>query len=60
MLERQDKIETELAKTQKEKKAKSKAATKRTEENLPVHSFATFLQDLATITKNKIQSYLPG
>ena len=49
-----------VAKAQKSKKAKSKAAKKRTQEKLPVHSFATLLQDLATITKNKIKSYLPG
>ena len=49
-----------VAKAQRSKKAKSFAASKRTESKLPVHSFATLLQDLATITKNKIQSHLPG
>ena len=49
-----------VAKAQRSKKALAKAATKRTEEKLPVHSFATLLQDLATIVKNKIQSNLPG
>ena len=58
--EAREEVVSVVAKAQKSKKAKSKAATKRTEENLPVHSFATLLQDLATITKNKIQSHLPG
>ena len=53
-------VRSVVAFTQRSKKAKYKAATKRTEENLPVHSFATLLKDLATITKNKIQSHLPG
>ncbi len=60
MAEAREEVVSVVAKAQKSKKAKSKAATKRTEENLPVHSFATLLQDLATITKNKIQSHLPG
>ena len=60
MAEASSKVFSVVAKAQKSKKAKSKAATKRNEENLPVHSFATLLQDLATITKNKIQSHLPG
>ena len=49
-----------VAKAQRSKKGKSKATSKRTESKLPVHSFATLLEDLATITKNKIQSRLPG
>jgi hypothetical protein len=40
--------------------AKQKAANKRNQENLPVHSFSTFLADLATITHNKIQINLQG
>ena len=36
-------------------KAQRKAARKRTDEGLPVHSFQTLLQDLATITKNRMQ-----
>ncbi len=60
MAEAREEVVSVVAKAQKSKKAKSKAATKRTEENLPVHSFATLLQDLASITKNKIQSHLPG
>ncbi len=53
-------VSSVVAPAQRSKKALTKAATKRTEENLPVHSFATLLQDLATIVKNKIQSHLPG
>lgn len=49
-----------VAKAQKSKKAKSKANKKRTDEKLPVHSLATLLQDLATITSNKIKSHLAG
>ena len=33
---------------------------KRNQENLPVHSFSTLLNDLATIAQNKIQINLPG
>ena len=35
--------------------ARTKAKTKRTAENLPVHSFRSLLTDLATITRNTIQ-----
>jgi transposase len=38
------------------KKARDKAAKKRTESKLPVHSFRTLMADLATITKNKFQA----
>lgn len=38
------------------KKARSKAASKKTEEKYSVHSFRTLMADLATIVKNKIQS----
>jgi hypothetical protein len=41
-------------------KAALKAATRRTEEGLPVHSFQTLLADLATITKNRIQPKIAG
>lgn len=41
-------------------KAARKAYTKRTEEDLPVHSFQTLLADLATITKNRIQPKRQG
>lgn len=45
---------------QRSSKAQVKAATKRTEDNLPVHSFQTLLQDLATIVKDCIQPAVPG
>ena len=60
MAEEAEEVVSVVAKAEKSKKAKSKASTKRTESKLPVHSFATLLQDLATITKNKIKSNLPG
>lgn len=41
-------------------KALAKARTKRTSDNLPVHSFQTLLADLGTIVKNQIQSILKG
>ena len=59
MAEEAEEVVSVVAKAKKSKKAKSKASTKRTESKLPVHSFATLLQDLATITKNKIKSHLP-
>ena len=34
--------------------ARRKASTQRTSANLPVHSFQTLLQDLATIAKNRV------
>jgi hypothetical protein len=37
-------------------RASRKAQTKRTEEDLPVHSFQTLLRDLATLTKNRMRS----
>ncbi len=40
--------------------ADAKAATKRTADGLPVHSFQTLLQDLATITKNRITPKIDG
>jgi transposase len=40
--------------------ALAKAQTKRTKDDLPVHSFQTLLADLGTIVKNKIQSILKG
>lgn len=41
---------------EKSHKAKAKALKKRTDDNLPVHSFQTLLDDLATIVKNTIKS----
>lgn len=37
-----------------------KARTKRTDDDLPVHSFHTLLADLATIVKDRVQPRLPG
>ena len=42
------------------KKALSKAHTKKTSQNLPVHSFSTMIADLGTITLNTIRSKLEG
>lgn len=36
-------------------KAKSKDASKRTEDGMPVHSFQTLLKDLATLTRNEVR-----
>ena len=36
--------------------AQAKDQTKRTEEGLPVHSFRTLLADLATLSKNRVQT----
>ena len=49
-----------VAPAQRSPTAKRKAATKRTDDNTPVHSFQTVLADLATITKNRIQPSVPG
>ena len=35
--------------------AREKASRKRTEDDLPVHSFRTLLQDLGTLTRNTMQ-----
>jgi hypothetical protein len=40
--------------------ADTKAATKRTAEDLPVHSFQTLLADLGTIARNRMQTSIPG
>ncbi len=39
--------------------AKRKARKKRTEDDMPVHSFQTMLSDLATIVKNRVHPKLP-
>jgi transposase len=44
----------------KSDKAEAKARKKRTEDDLPVHSFQTLLADLGTIVKNQIQSTMAG
>ena len=45
---------------QRSAKALKKARTKRTEDDLPVHSFQTLLQDLATLVLDRIQPKPPG
>jgi hypothetical protein len=44
-----------VAPAQRSAKAKRKALTKRTEDDLPVHSFQTLLADLATMAKNHVR-----
>lgn len=54
------KQESVVTSTKKSDKALAKAQTKRTEDDLTVHSFQTLLADLATVVKNKIQSTIAG
>lgn len=54
------KKESVVTSARKSDKALAKAQKKRTEEDLPVHSFQTLLADLATVVKNKIQSTVAG
>jgi hypothetical protein len=49
-----------VAPAQRSPRAAAKAAAKRTQEGLPVHSFRTLLEDLATLTKNRIRPKLNG
>lgn len=44
-----------VAPAQRSASAKSKAQSKRTSDDLPVHSFQTLLTDLATIVANRVQ-----
>ena len=44
-----------VAKAEVSQAAKAKAATKRTDDGKPVHSFRTLLQDLATLTRNIVR-----
>jgi transposase len=44
-----------VASVKKSDSAKRKATTKRSSDNLPIHSFSSLLEDLATITQNTIQ-----
>lgn len=48
-----------VAPAERSDKAKRKAASKHTDDGIPVHSFRTLLEDLATITKNQIQPNIP-
>jgi transposase len=52
--------ESVVAKAQPSPSAQSKATTKRTPDGLPVQSFATLLEHLATIAINQHQSTLAG
>lgn len=45
---------------QRSVKALMKARTQRTEDDLPVHSFQTLLQDLATVVLDRVQPKPPG
>ena len=45
-----------VAPAQRSPRAKRKAASKRTDDGFPVHSFQTLLQDLATLTKNHMRT----
>jgi DDE family transposase len=47
--------ESVVAKAQRSPRARAKAATKRTDDDLPVQSFQDLLADLGTITKNRVQ-----
>lgn len=44
-----------VAPAQRSPKAQRKVRSRRTPDGLPVHSFATLLKDLATLTKNRVQ-----
>jgi transposase len=48
-----------VAPAQRSPSAQRKARTLRTTDGLPVHSFATLLKDLATLTKNRVQPKIP-
>ena len=52
--------ESIVAPAQPSPAAKQKASTKRTEDDQPVHSLRTLLDDLATITKNQMVPKIPG
>ncbi|MDX8389076.1 MAG: IS1634 family transposase, partial [Mariprofundaceae bacterium] len=49
-----------IAPTESSPSARKKAASKRTEENLPVQSFQSLLANLSTICRNTIQFNIPG
>ncbi len=49
-----------VAPARRSPRAEVKAATKRTDDGLPVHSFRTLVADLATLTKNRVQPKTPG
>ena len=49
-----------VAKACRSDRAKVKAATKRTEDEQPAHSFTTLLEDLATLCRSTIRPAIPG
>jgi hypothetical protein len=49
-----------VAPARRSPRAQRKAASQRTEDGDPVHSFQTLLADLATLAQNRIQPALPG
>jgi len=49
-----------VAPAQRSASAKAKAATQRTSDDRPVHSFATLLRNLATIVKNRVRPRTDG
>jgi hypothetical protein len=44
-----------VAPAQRSPRAQRKTRTQRTDEGLPIHSFQTLLDDLATVTQNRIR-----
>lgn len=44
-----------VAPAQRSRKAQRKAYTQQTADGMPVHSFQTLLQDLATVAKNRMR-----
>lgn len=52
--------QTSVVKATKSDRTKASARTKRTEDNLPVHSFQTLLADLGTIAHNEIVGSMEG
>jgi transposase len=56
VIEETDSSSDMITNYRRSKKARSKAASKKTEEKLPVHSFRTLMADLGTIAKNKVKT----
>ena len=46
-----------VAPAQRSPSAQRKTRTQRTDDGMPIHSFQTLLQDLATVTKNRLCFY---
>jgi transposase len=49
-----------VAKARRSERAEAKAASKQSEDGLPVHSFATLLGDLATLCRITVRPNVPG